>query len=74
MTFWNSYKALSPLYKAGFGVGLLAWGYIGLQMTPKTEETLGLVPSEQDLAAIEKYKPKIMVIDRNEFSSSKDDK
>ncbi|KAK4211679.1 hypothetical protein QBC37DRAFT_239996, partial [Rhypophila decipiens] len=60
----RSYQSLSPLYKAGFGVGLLAWGYIGLKTTPKAEEALGLVPREEDLAMLEKYKPKLMVIDK----------
>lgn len=46
------------------GLGVVAWGTIGLYMTPAAEKGLGLEPSEKDQQALEDAKPKIIFISR----------
>ncbi|KAL2120527.1 hypothetical protein VTJ04DRAFT_4554 [Mycothermus thermophilus] len=62
------YKNLGPKGRLGLGVGLLAWGCIGLAVTPTIEEKLGLVPTEADKEKLDKLLPKIHVIPRDSKS------
>jgi len=50
--------------RIGVGVGIIAWGAIGLYLSDRAEERYGLTPSEADKAALEKVTPKILVVDR----------
>ncbi|KAF9886676.1 hypothetical protein FE257_011190 [Aspergillus nanangensis] len=45
MTFWNSYRSLSPKTRALFGIGVMAWASIGLWMSPQVENAMGMVPT-----------------------------
>ncbi|KAK4165997.1 hypothetical protein QBC43DRAFT_287333 [Cladorrhinum sp. PSN259] len=64
MSLLRTYRALSSNAKLGVGVGLLAWGLIGLQFTDKAEEKLGYTPTEADKEALEKMTPKIHTVPR----------
>jgi len=47
------------------GLGLLAWGFLGLNYGDEIGEKLfGLKPTEQDKAELERLKPKIHVMPR----------
>lgn len=59
---------MSPKAKAGLGVGFMAWGLVGLLATDPAEAKLGLSPSEQDKAELERLKPKFRVVDREQRS------
>ncbi|KAI3402138.1 hypothetical protein diail_67 [Diaporthe ilicicola] len=65
-TYPRAYQGLSPKARLGVGVGLLGWGVIGLYMSDHAEERFGYTPSDQDKAAMERMKPKIHVVDRDE--------
>jgi len=64
MSLWQSYRNLSPKARAGVGAGLLLWGFIGLQLSDKAGEKLGLQATEEDKARLEQLAPKIIVIDK----------
>lgn len=51
--------------RLGVGVGLIAWSLIGLQVSDRAEERLGLKPSEEDEAAFRKYIPRVVTVDRD---------
>lgn len=44
----------------------MAWGVAGLYLSDRAEEKFGYTPTEQDKTALEKLKPKIHVVDRDE--------
>ncbi|TPX14978.1 uncharacterized protein E0L32_004808 [Thyridium curvatum] len=69
MSLWSAYKGLSANARLGVGVGILAWGAIGLYLSDRAEEKFGFTPSEQDKEALEKYKPKIHVVERDDPGS-----
>jgi hypothetical protein len=62
----RTYKRLSPTARAGVGAGIIAWGTAGLYLTPAVEERMGLTPTEEDKAELDKYKPKITAVDKTE--------
>ncbi|KAK3306640.1 uncharacterized protein B0T15DRAFT_492173 [Chaetomium strumarium] len=62
MSLLQAYKNLTPKSKAAFGAFLLAWGVLGLQFADKAEAKLGLTPSEADKAALERVKPRVVVV------------
>jgi hypothetical protein len=64
----RAYRNLSSRTRIGLGIGLLIWGFAGLQLTPVVEEKLGLTPTEADKAALERMTPKIRVVPRDEKS------
>lgn len=55
---------MSPTTRAGVGVAIIAWGAAGLYLTPVVEEKMGLTPSEEDKAALDKYRPKIVTVEK----------
>lgn len=61
---FKAFKGLSPTARAGVGVGIIAWGTAGLYLTPAVEEKMGLTPTEEDKAALDKYKPRIITVDK----------
>ncbi|PYH47605.1 uncharacterized protein BP01DRAFT_380811 [Aspergillus saccharolyticus JOP 1030-1] len=48
MSFWSSYKSLSPKTRALFGVGAMTWAAIGLWATPQVEGAMGLTPTPEE--------------------------
>jgi hypothetical protein len=61
----RSFRSLSPRGRLGVGLGLLAWGTIGLYLSDTTEKKLGLEPTEKDREALERVIPKITTVERN---------
>ncbi|ROW14637.1 hypothetical protein VPNG_03236 [Cytospora leucostoma] len=66
MSFWQAYQGLSARARLGVGIGFLAWGVAGLYLSDRAEEKFGYTPTEQDKASLEKLKPKIHVVDRDD--------
>ncbi|KAI1775252.1 putative fatty acid activator Faa4 [Hypoxylon cercidicola] len=64
MSLLRSFRNLSPRARAGVGLGLLAWGAIGLQLSDRAEERYGLAATEDDKAALAKVLPRITAVER----------
>ncbi|KAG6147381.1 hypothetical protein E4U24_000078 [Claviceps purpurea] len=60
----RAYKNLSPKTRLYFGIGVMAWGTIGLYLSDKAEEKYGFTPSEEDKEALWKFVPKVTVVER----------
>ncbi|KAI5868656.1 hypothetical protein GGS23DRAFT_42756 [Durotheca rogersii] len=65
MSLLQSFRNLSPRMRLGVGLGLLAWGVIGLQLSDRAEERYGLAPTEEDKAALSKILPRITTVERD---------
>ncbi|KAI0396369.1 hypothetical protein F5Y17DRAFT_419740 [Xylariaceae sp. FL0594] len=63
MSLLQSFRGLSPNTRIGVGLGLLAWGFIGLQLSDRAEEQY-FKPSEQDFAALREMAPRITAVER----------
>lgn len=66
----RAYKNLSPKTRLSVGVAILAWGAGGLMLADTVEETLGLTPTEEDKAKLDKYTPKIITVEKDEKSEN----
>ncbi|KAL2177211.1 uncharacterized protein P884DRAFT_300123 [Thermothelomyces heterothallicus CBS 202.75] len=64
MSLLKAYTNLPPKTKLAVGVGLVAWGLLGLIFGDKVESKLGFTPTEADKAELEKLAPKIHVVER----------
>jgi hypothetical protein len=62
--YYRSYRNLSPRTRIGVGIGILAWGFIGLQLSDRAEEKFGLKPTEEDKAALSQLAPRIIAVDK----------
>ncbi|KAI1807146.1 hypothetical protein F4811DRAFT_507018 [Daldinia bambusicola] len=70
MSLLQSFRNLSSRARIGVGLGLLAWGAIGLQLSDRAEERYGFTPTDEDKAALDKILPSVTVVDRNVDGSS----
>ncbi|OJJ46620.1 hypothetical protein ASPZODRAFT_66570, partial [Penicilliopsis zonata CBS 506.65] len=50
----SSYRSLSPKTRALFGVGLMAWASIGLWTSSEVEGALGMVPTPEQQADLDR--------------------
>ncbi|KAI0161684.1 hypothetical protein GGR52DRAFT_134144 [Hypoxylon sp. FL1284] len=66
MTLLQSFRNLSPRARAGVGVGLLAWGGLGLYLSDRAEEQYGLTPTDDDKAALAQALPRITAVDKSD--------
>ncbi|KAF4988810.1 hypothetical protein FGRMN_9545 [Fusarium graminum] len=66
----KTFKNLSPRTRLGVGVAIIAWGAAGLALTDPIEKSLGLTPTEEATAELERYTPKIVTVDKNEKEGS----
>ncbi|TRX98344.1 hypothetical protein FHL15_000989 [Xylaria flabelliformis] len=64
MSLLQSFRNLSPKARIGIGLGLLAWGAVGLQLSDGAEERY-FKPTEEDRAALRQIAPRITTVDRN---------
>ncbi|KAI0132315.1 hypothetical protein BJ170DRAFT_680201 [Xylariales sp. AK1849] len=64
MSLLQSFRNLSPRMRLGVGVGLLAWGAIGLQLSDRAEEKFGFKASEEEKAAVSQLAPRIITVDK----------
>ncbi|PCD19238.1 hypothetical protein FGRA07_06043 [Fusarium graminearum] len=62
----QAYKNLSSKTRLGVGVAVIAWGAAGLMLTDPLEKSLGLTPTEEDKAELDKYTPKIVTVVKDE--------
>ncbi|KAL1895344.1 hypothetical protein Cpir12675_003301 [Ceratocystis pirilliformis] len=60
----RAYKRLSPNMRAALGLGVIAWGGIGMYVSDRIEERYE-APAE-DKAVVEKYTPRVITIDRRQ--------
>ncbi|KAL3475788.1 hypothetical protein BJX99DRAFT_259045 [Aspergillus californicus] len=54
MSLWSSYKSLTPKTRALFGVGVMAWASIGMWTSSSVEQAMGMVPTEQERAELDR--------------------
>ncbi|KAI1823108.1 hypothetical protein F4861DRAFT_347532 [Xylaria intraflava] len=64
MSLLQSFRNLSSKARIGVGLGLLAWGAIGLQLSDRAEERY-FKPTEEDRAALREMAPRITAIDHD---------
>ncbi|KAG9249313.1 hypothetical protein BJ878DRAFT_484837 [Calycina marina] len=69
MPFLQSYRNLTPRARLGVGLGILAWGTIGLYISDKAEKKLGFEPSETEKTALTARMPQITTIRREDKNS-----
>jgi hypothetical protein len=65
----RAFRNLPQRTRVGVGVGILAWGAIGLYISDSAEKKLGLEPSQQDKEALQAVVPRISVVEREEGKS-----
>ncbi|KAL0944257.1 uncharacterized protein CTRU02_202144 [Colletotrichum truncatum] len=63
LSMLKAYKNLSPKTRLGFGVAVLAWGGAGLYLSDRAEEKYK--PTPQEKAVVDKYVPKVHVVDKS---------
>ena len=63
---FRAYKNLSSKTRLGVGVAIIAWGAGGLMLTDPLEKSLGLTPTEEDKAELDKYTLKIITVEKDE--------
>jgi hypothetical protein len=61
----RSFRNLSPRTRLTVGLGILAWGAIGLYISDTAEKKLGLEPNERDKESLRKMVPKIVVVEKD---------
>ncbi|KAI0111952.1 hypothetical protein F4814DRAFT_374424 [Daldinia grandis] len=66
MSLLQSFRNLSPRTRIGVGLGLLAWGAIGLQLADRAEARYGFTPTEDDKAALAKILPSVTAVERKD--------
>jgi hypothetical protein len=59
--------------RIGVGLGLMAWSVIGLHVSGRAEERLGIKPNEEDEANLRKYVPRVVTVDRESSGSGSSD-
>ncbi|OAQ63223.2 hypothetical protein VFPPC_16441 [Pochonia chlamydosporia 170] len=62
----KAYKNLSPKTRAGVGIGIIAWGVVGLYLSDQAEEKFGYTPSEKDKEELWKWAPKVTTVDKSD--------
>jgi hypothetical protein len=50
--------------RIGVGAGVIAWGVLGLYLSDRAEDVEVLKPTKQEKAAVDKYIPRLEVIDK----------
>lgn len=69
MPLWRAYQGLSSRARLGVGLGLLAWGTVGLTWGDEIGKARKFLKfSDKDKAQLEKIAPKIVVVDRGRGS------
>ncbi|KAK3398678.1 hypothetical protein B0T20DRAFT_215340 [Sordaria brevicollis] len=61
----QTYRNLSPRARLGVGIGFILWGIVGLKLADKAEERLGYTPTEEDRKALERFKPRIIEVEKD---------
>ncbi|KAK3956195.1 hypothetical protein QBC32DRAFT_321033 [Pseudoneurospora amorphoporcata] len=61
---FQTYRNLSPRARLGVGIAFTLWGLIGLKLSDKAEEKLGYTPTEEDRKALERFKPRIIEVEK----------
>ncbi|KAL4871956.1 hypothetical protein BDV12DRAFT_13989 [Aspergillus spectabilis] len=54
MSLWSTYKNLSPKTRGLFGIGVMAWASIGLWTSSRVEQAMGMVPTEEEKAELDR--------------------
>lgn len=62
----RTYRNLSPKTRMGLGATLVLWGLAGPYVSNMLGDKMGLKPTEADREALERIKPKIQVVDRDD--------
>jgi hypothetical protein len=62
------YKNMAPKSRMLIGAGIMAYAGVGLLLSDKAEEKLGLVPTEKDREELREALPKIVAVERGSRS------
>ncbi|KAK0629785.1 hypothetical protein B0T17DRAFT_615522 [Bombardia bombarda] len=63
MSIFQLYRNLTFKSQVGLGLSLIAWGVAGLLVVDKTEEKLGLKPTDKDMEDLSRMVPKIRTVE-----------
>ncbi|KAI1205683.1 uncharacterized protein F4807DRAFT_464364 [Annulohypoxylon truncatum] len=66
----RSFRNLSPRTRIGVGLGLLAWGAVGLHLSDRAEQRYGFTPTEEDEAELAKVFPRITAVDKHDVNDA----
>jgi hypothetical protein len=61
----RSFRNLSPRTRLTVGLGILAWGAIGLYVSDTVEKKFGFESNERDKEALGEVMPKITVVEKD---------
>ncbi|MCJ1244964.1 hypothetical protein MMC30_002165 [Trapelia coarctata] len=64
MSFWQSYKSLTPRTRVFLGLGIITWAGIGLFVTDQTERKFNMVPTEQERKELEGLIPRVRLVEK----------
>lgn len=64
--FKRSFKSLSPNTRLYVGLGILAWGTIGLYISDTAEKKFGLEATQRDKERLTDVLPRVSVVEREE--------
>ncbi|KAK8128273.1 hypothetical protein PG984_009381 [Apiospora sp. TS-2023a] len=70
MSVLQSFRNLSPRMRLGVGLGLLAWGAVGLQLSDRAEDKYGFKASDEEKARLRQLAPRIVTVDRDSSDGS----
>lgn len=62
------YKNMAPRTRILVGAGIMTYAAVGLFLSDKAEEKLGLVPTEKDKEDLREALPKIVAVERGSRS------
>ncbi|PSN69512.1 hypothetical protein BS50DRAFT_586805 [Corynespora cassiicola Philippines] len=65
MALWQWYRGIAPKTRIVIGVGVMAYAGLGMFLSDRAEEHLGLVPTEKDKEELRKAIPTITPVERN---------
>lgn len=60
----RTYRSSAPKTRLLLGLGLIAWGTIGLYSTDTAEKAFDMVPTDEDKKKLDQSIPKIRVVDK----------
>lgn len=63
LTQLRAYNNLSSKTRVGLGMGIIAWGAVGLYLSDRAEEKYEAPP--EDKAVVDRYVPRVTVVEKD---------
>ncbi|SMQ50306.1 unnamed protein product [Zymoseptoria tritici ST99CH_3D1] len=64
MSFWQSYRNLSPRTRMIAGGGVIVWGIVGILISDRAEKSFDLVPTDEDRRKLKEAIPKLHMVEK----------